>query len=338
MKAVQALLISTLLLIPVATSTETQPAAEPRETSTATAEHTIHVALYDSISPSVRQLDQALNYSWDATHSYRLQVDRIGMRDVLDGSLDTYDVLVIGASGRQYFHALLPAWRRTVIDFIAGGGGYLGICGGANLVSRGFEHPSAAFDLFINAASLDLVSVYLNDDQTEEWQYLWKDTGRDHIPLLTHVDRSNAIFRDYSHGTRYIVYGGGPGMYPAGDADVTPIATYREEPMDVAPLHYYTWYGTIKRPVTTDIKGQWAGVEASHGDGSLVIFGHHPEIPPMRNGSIDEFFGTTIYGVPRYVYAWQGGEQLPEDYNWWIIRRSVAHVADVPVSELPPTR
>lgn len=338
MKAIQALLVAMLFLMPAAASLEIHPAAEPREASAETPAQTIHVALYDSISPSIRQLYAALNYSWGDTQRYRLRVDLIGMRDVLSGSLDEYDVLAVGASGRQYFHALLPGWRAAVRDFIAGGGGYLGICGGANLVSRGFERPSDAFDWFINAASLDLVDVYLNDDQTEEWQYLWKDTGRDHIPLLTHVDRGSPIFEAYDSDDRYIVYGGGPGMYPASDADVTPIATYLEEPMGIAPLHYYTWCGTVKDTVTTDIKGQWAGVTASHGDGTLVIFGHHPEIPPMRNGSIHEFFGTTIYGVPRYVYAWQGGDQLPEDYNWWIIRRGAAHVAGVPTDELPPTR
>ncbi|MFO8132418.1 MAG: BPL-N domain-containing protein [Thermoplasmatota archaeon] len=336
MNSVQAALAAILLITPVAISLEIQPGHESPDAMTPPANQTIQVALYDSISPSVRQLSQALNYTWQASQAYRLQVSLIGMRDVLDGSLEGYDVLVIGASGRQYFHSLLPAWRTAVRQFIEDGGGYLGICGGANLVSRGIEHPDGAFDYFINAASLDIVDVYLNDDQTEEWQYLWKDTGEDHIPLLTRVDRSHPVFQEHGSTMRHIVYGGGPGMYPAGEATVTPIATYQEEPMEIAPLHYYTWRGTVKETVVTDIAGQWAGVQASHGDGTLVIFGHHPEIPPMRNGSIQEYYGTTIYGVPRYVYAWQGGEQLPEDYNWWIIRRSAAYVAGLPTEELPP--
>ena len=336
MNALQAALAAILLLTPVATSIEIQPGHDIQDANTAPATQTIQVALYDSISPSVRQLSQALNYTWQATQAYRLQVDLIGMRDVLDGSLEGYDVLVIGASGRQYFHSLLPAWRTAVRQFIEDGGGYLGICGGANIVSRGIEQPRTLFDFFINAASLDIVDVYLNDDQTEEWQYLWKDTGEDHIPLLTGIDDSHPVFRGHGSDSRHIVYGGGPGMYPTGEADVTPIATYLEEPMEAAPLHYYTWRGTVKETVTTDIKDQWAGVEASYGDGTMVIFGHHPEIPPMRNGSINEFFGTTIYGVPRYVYAWQNGEQLPDDYNWWIVRRSAAYVAGVPSDELPP--
>lgn len=337
MRAIQALLVCTLFLLPVALSHYIQPGQQSPQAGPAAHAQTIHVALYDSLSPSVRQLNQALDYTWQGTHTYEMEVDLIGWRAIIDGSLEDYHVLVIGASGRQYFHSLIPAWRRAVTDFIENGGGYLGICGGANLVSRGIERPRALFDLFINAASLDIVDVYLNDDQSGEWQYLWKDTGEDHIPLLTGVDRANPVFQAYGSDTRYIVYGGGPGMYPTdGAAHVTSMATYLEEPMDIAPLHYYTWRGTVKSVVATDIRGQWAGVEATYGDGTLLLFGHHPEIPPMRNGSIHEFFGTTIYGIPRYVYAWQGGNQLPLDYNWWIIRRSAAHVAGLPVEELPP--
>ncbi len=334
MRFIQALLVTALLILPAATSLEAHQ-VQQQDAGAATTQ-VIHVALYDSISPSVRQLTEALNYSWQAPRAYALQVDLIDWRQVIDGSLDSYDVLVVGASGRQYFHALLPAWRTAVRQFIADGGGYLGICGGANLVSRGIEQPRVPFDLFINAASLDIVDVYINDGQREEWQYLWKDTGEDHIPLLTGIDTSHPVFSSHGGDTRHIVYGGGPGMYLAGETDVVPIATYLEEPMAVAPLHYYSLLGTEKRVVPTDIRGQWAGVEASHGDGTMVLFGHHPEIPPMRNGSIHEFFGTTIYGIPRYVYAWQNGEQLPEAYNWWIIRRSAAHVAGVPAGELPP--
>ena len=56
------------------------------------------------------------------------------------------------------------------------------------------------------------------------------------------------------------------------------------------------------------------------------------------NGSIREFFGFSIYGIPRYVYEWEGGEQTDIDYNWWILRRSAAVVAGIPEEDLPPVR
>lgn len=125
-------------------------------------------------------------------------------------------------------------------NFIYNGGGYLGICGGANIVSQGIENPESFIDVFINKASLGIVNVYLNDNQEEEWQYLWKDTGEDHIPIQIRVFNST-IFKGYGEDSRFITYGGGPGVYLAGLSDeklgeVTPIAIYLEEPMDVSPF------------------------------------------------------------------------------------------------------
>ncbi|MDD5778240.1 MAG: BPL-N domain-containing protein [Candidatus Thermoplasmatota archaeon] len=306
---------------------------------------TIHVALYDSISPSVLQVEEALTYVWETPHArYEMSVDMIGRPEVTGGRLTGggYDVFVIGASGRQYFHGITQQWKNEVATFIEKGGGYVGICGGANVVSLGFEEPRAALDFVINQAALKIVNVYINDQQEQEWQYLWKDTGEDHIPLATWIDVSFAVFSGHTSDRRPMVYGGGPGMYPGdaqGLAPVQPIAVYLEEPMQVAPLHYYrpalpSW--TIWKNVTTDIRGQWAGVQTSYGAGRMVLFGNHPEIPPMLNGSIREFFGPSIYGIPRMVYEWQGGDQLPLDYNWWIIRRSAAWTAGTPEAELPP--
>ncbi|OYT60442.1 hypothetical protein B6U81_04765 [Thermoplasmatales archaeon ex4484_30] len=302
---------------------------------------TISIALYDSISPSVNLLERAFNYEWESNGKrYELTVERIDNNDVLGGRLANYDVFVMGASGRQYFHAITEKWKEEVKNFIYNGGGYLGICGGANIVSKGIEHPRFMLDLLINKASLGIVNVYLNDDQDGEWQYLWKDTGEDHIPLKTWIDKNCTIFKGYEGKSRFITYGGGPGMYPANESanEIKPIAIYLEEPMDVAPLHYWKWMGEwkISGNVTTDIKKQWAGIEARYGQGKMIIFGHHPEVPPMMNGSVTEFFGFSIYGIPRYVYKWEGGEQKSMDYNWWILRRSVAYVAGLPEESLPP--
>jgi len=303
----------------------------------------IRIALYDSISPSVNQMEEALNYEW-GNGSYRMVVSRIDGDNILADELnaDNYDVLFIGASGRQYFQGVTEKWKSEVKNFIYGGGGYVGICGGANIVSRGIEHPQYFLDRVINRATLGIVNVYINDNQEEEWQYLWKDTGQDHIPVGVGIDRSSAVFSEYGRESIPITYGGGAGMYPAGDggADgMKPIAFFIEEPMDVALLHYWRWNGgwEIASNVTTDVKGQWAGIETTYGKGKIIIFSPHPEIPPMTNGSISEFFGLSIYGIPRYVYSWGGGEQMDEDYNWWILRRSAALAAGVAEENLPPS-
>ncbi|KAA0000157.1 MAG: hypothetical protein FE047_02135 [Thermoplasmata archaeon] len=100
----------------------------------------IKIALYDSISPSVNLIERAFHYAWEKNGvEYEMKVDRIDYKDVING-LDEYDVLVIGASGRQYFHGLIPKWKENVKKFIENGGGYIGICGGANMASKyGFD-------------------------------------------------------------------------------------------------------------------------------------------------------------------------------------------------------
>ena len=292
----------------------------------------INIALYDSISPSVNLLERCFHYAWYSNGSlYELNVTRIDFGDVMKGNLSNYDALFIGASGRQYFHGLLPGWKERIKEFIRNGGGYVGTCGGANIMAMGYEHPLHLLDFIINIASLGIIDAYVNDDQDEEWQYLWKEGGRSNIPVKTTI-LSGPMFAGMKE--RYITYGGGPGMY--GMKEATPLAIYAEEPSDVAPLHYWIYKHGLWVPyrnITTDIKGYFSAAERNYGKGKVVVFGNHPEIPPRFNASIEEFFGISIYGIPRYVYAWVGGAQKNWSYNWWILRRSIAYVCALP---LPP--
>jgi len=75
---------------------------------------------------------------------------------------DNYDVLFVGASGRQYFQGITERWKGAIKNFISSGGGYVGICGGANIVSMGIENPRYFLDRVINKAALGIVPVYLN--------------------------------------------------------------------------------------------------------------------------------------------------------------------------------
>ncbi len=292
-------------------------------------EREIKVALYDSISPSVKLLEYSLHYAWKENGiKYKINVSRIGYREVIQGKLCDYDILVIGASGRQYFHALNKKWKDEVKNFVAGGGGYLGICGGANIASLGYEKPRHPLDFIINKAALGFIDAYLNDDQWEEWQYLWKEGGRSNIPIKQEF--YGELFDGKVH---YLTYGGGPGLY--GMKKAKALAIYLEEPSEIAPLHYWIWLGRWIpwKNITTDIKGYYSAAGSTYEKGKVIIFSSHPEIPPRFNGSVDEFFGFSIYGVPRYVYAWVGGKQMNYSYNWWMIRRSIAYLKNLP---LPP--
>lgn len=222
-------------------------------------------------------------------------------------------------------------WRDKVREFIASGRGYIGICGGANIVSKGYEKPKHFFDFIINSGCLKIVDAYINDDQDEEWQYLWKEIGDSRIPLKNEIIAPHPIFENLSY--RYITYGGGPGMY--GMREAKGIAIYADEPMEVAPLHYWVWLGKWipYKKIKTDIKGQYSIAETFYGNGKVIVFSSHPEIPCGMNGSVYEFFGISIYGVPRYVYSWVNGNNTNMSYNWWILRRAIAYTLSLP---LPP--
>ncbi|KAA0007111.1 MAG: hypothetical protein FE045_01080 [Thermoplasmata archaeon] len=298
------------------------------------------IAVYPSIVPAVKVLETSLKYGWHANgKTYVFLVNEISQKDILLGKLRNYDALVIGASGRQYLYGIDKLWKERVRQFIASGGGYLGICGGANEASMGYEKPSNAMDYLINKAVLRIANVYINDDQDQEWQYLYKTAGIEGgVPIECRLLR-HPIFEAYPNDTRIIRYEGGPGMYPANANDkllgeIEPIAIYNEEPSEKAPLHHWykkwgKWY--MDGNITTDIKGQYAGIATTYGKGRIVLFGPHPEEITMIGGHVEEFPGRSKYTLFRekYLYRWTGGNYTSWGYNWWIVRRSMAWICGI---------
>ncbi len=328
----------------------------------------ISVALYDTWGRNNRYIEEILSYNWSAGDaSYRFNLTTIDVDDVtgianVTLTTDRFDVFIIGASADSYLvDGLDPTWKQNVRRFVANGGGYLGICGGANAASLGFEHPRNWFQRRVNRGALGLADVYINDHFLGEWQYLLKygfggpdvdhgdnDTSS-YISVNTTVHRTpdNVIFEDFSGGYRYISYAGGPGMYPAGTASLgrgslVPLLTYNEEPMETKPIHYWRpslsgW--KILANVTTHLQGTYAGVATTYHDGRVVLYGPHPEDGVVVNGTIYEYRGhgmlTFFLPFEAYVFNYVG-TSLGETYNWWIVRRSVAWAADVPAEGLPP--
>ncbi|MFO8133282.1 MAG: hypothetical protein R6U10_05050 [Thermoplasmatota archaeon] len=329
----------------------------------------IDVALYDTWGRNNRYIEDILEYNWTAgNHTYRFRVTTINA-DAVSGLANTtlttenFDVFIIGASADSYLvDGLDPTWKHNVQQFVANGGGYLGICGGANAASLGFEQPRNWFQRRVNRGALGLAGVYINDYFLGEWQYLLKyGFGRpdvDYGPNVTssyisvntsvHKTPDNAIFRGYNGSYRAISYAGGPGMYPAGSEDpkhgsLIPLLTYNEEPMYTKPIHYWrpTVFGwKILGNVTTDLYGTYAGVATTYnGDGRVVLYGPHPEDRVVVNGTIYEYRGTGMltffFPFETYVFNY-AGISLGETYNWWIVRRSAAWAANIPVENLPP--
>lgn len=107
--------------------------------------------------------------------------------------------------------------------------------------------------------------------------------------------------------------------------------------MDVAPLHFWRWRTgwEIAANVTTDVKGQYAAVASTYGDGRVALFGPHPEKPTWFGGHVEEFPVRPRAGpFTWYIYNWSDGTLSAPSYNWWMLRRSVAWTAD---AAMPPS-
>lgn len=311
----------------------------------------IRIALYRSDVSTNPLTVSCFRYGWKVNgREYVFNITEIGRKEVMGVGKnaltnENFDVFIVGASARSYLvDGFNEKWHKNVLNFVANGGGYIGICGGAILASRGYKMPKSAFQRHVNEGVLGMADVYINDDFDGEWQYLLKvgflnNSGQ--ICVATKIIGGKKIFGDYKKDMLNISYGGGPSFLPAGDGNkIKPMLIYSEELMETKPIHYWipTLHGwKIWRNVTTDIKGEWAAIETDYGKGKIFLFGPHPEEPFMENGTIVEFFGKSVWGPWwQYLYAWVGGNYTPISQNWWILRRCAAVAAGVNESDLPP--
>lgn len=339
---ISGLIILILLLAPLASNSTSSPTKQVYK----------QIALYPSLVPAIKALEHSISYNWtiDNIH-YVLNVSMIsqwqakgkGPRSL---DIDNYDVFVIGASARQYIHGINSEWKKNVQKFVSEGGGYVGICGGANEASLGAVNPSTVIDKIISKGALGIVNVYINDDQDEEWQYLYKSSGVNSGVPVSCLLSDHPILAVSPVNPRAIRYEGGPGMYP-GDGNnslfggLVCLAIYAEEPSIRAPLHHWVedqgeW--VIESPIYTDIEDQYAAVATTYGIGRIVLFGPHPEEYTIVGGHVEEFLGRMKYTLFRddYLYRWVDGTQESWTYNWWMVRRSIAWVAGIPDNHLPP--
>lgn len=163
------ILVSVTVLVPAETFSSAPMPSTPHTNIVNSDVHMVHVALYDC-GYNNRFFDGIFEYNWTKNnHSYAFEVTVVNRDDVLGrGNIslttENFDLLLIGASASSYLlDGLDPEWKKNVQQFVAGGGGYMGICGGANAASMGFEHPKNMFQRRVNRGVLELANVYIND-------------------------------------------------------------------------------------------------------------------------------------------------------------------------------
>jgi glutamine amidotransferase-like uncharacterized protein len=330
------------------------PVVHPAESPSATTVYK-QIAVYPSIVPAIKVLQYALQYGWTVDNvTYRFNVTEIDRDAALSRgqnplSPDLFDVLVIGASARQYIHGIDSRWKNNVQTFVTNGGGYVGICGGANAASLGLTSASNLIDRVINAGSLGIANVYVNDHQDQEWQYLYKSSGLEGGIPVSCTLTDHPIVSVSPTNPRVIRYEGGPGLYVGNSqnplhGEIVPLAIYAEEISQKGPIHYWEKINNEwqqNSPIITDVKGQSAAIATTYGAGRVALFGPHPEErTTIGNGFVEEFPGRSKYSLfqETYLYKWVGGDETNWSYNWWMVRRAVAWAAGIPEKHLPPIR
>jgi hypothetical protein len=323
---------------------------------------TINIAQYPRTTGSDHSFDILFNYSWKSCDTtYKFTITELTLEEIKGGGKqpltnDNFDLLVVGAS----FNSITkdgrdPRMEENIKEFLSNGGGYLSSCAGTTFASQGYEKPRRYYEKRINKCVLNIANVNLNLGLWEESQYIFKcssfiNASQGLVPIEKRVVRnnSNPIFSEYSLDTINMSYGGGPGLIPANAGDpnlgeITPLLVINEELMETKPIHRWRkmLIGWKKaKTVKTDIYGQYGGIATTYGEGRVVLFTAHAEIPLVVNGSIDEFVGrNTGYGFRRspfkVVFTWIG-TPINMSHNWWIHRRAAAWIAGVPDEDLPP--
>lgn len=225
------------------------------------------------------------NYTW-VTHNktYEITVKYLYDKDIENGRLNTteFDVLLVPGGGVGDGHAVVKGfiflrrvkrWKKNISFFIKNGGGYVGICGGAALLTDLKTENKKSHTLLerqYNKSSLNLscVSSYYktiafalfypfqknHPENIGALAYVFSfapgetvDGVRIHsggIPLDFNISQNHPIFSDCKQTVQRIRWWGGPALITPKNPDrkVQVLATYpKEEISDNTDLRIHAW-------------------------------------------------------------------------------------------------
>jgi hypothetical protein len=231
-------------------------------------------------------------YEW-TTHNitYRIHTSFIYDKDIRKGKLNTsnYDVLLIPGGGVGDGHSImkgftfLPSvkkWKKKIQDFVKAGGGCIGFCGGASLItnlSTGSDRsPTTFVERSYNKSSLGVscVTSYYKHlafpllypfqrahpenvgttayvfsfapTKTEDGRFL--HTGG--VPIDFHLSKDHPLFLDFPHETERIRWWGGQALIVPENPgrEITILARYPNKELHenkATQIHAWTYTGGI---------------------------------------------------------------------------------------------
>jgi len=194
------------------------------------------------------------NYKWTKNNTnYKISINFLSDGDIIEGKLKKpyYDVLLIPGGGIGDGHSISKGfkfslktrkWKRKIQEFIKEGGGCIGFCGGASLITSlttgENRKPTTFVERQYNNSSLDIscIKTYYNHlafplFNLFQWKHperigttayvfsfepgITKDGKRIHtggVPIDFNVNNNNPIFSDYTNDNIRIRWWGGQAL------------------------------------------------------------------------------------------------------------------------------
>jgi len=192
----------------------------------------------------------------------------LGPADIRAGVLEQFHVVIFpGGSGSKEAAALTKEGRRLVRQFVASGGGYVGICAGAYLATAKYDWSLG----LVNAGTLTGQRQIPGEGEKSMWA---RGTGTVQMELTA---RGREILGDVP-GRVELRYANGPILSPAGREDLpeyTPLAFFRTEIAKYEPQK-----GTM---IDTP-----AIIAAEFGRGRVLAISPHPEANPQLESLVQK--------------------------------------------------
>ena len=188
--------------------------------------------------------------------------------DILEGALENYNVLIVGG-GMDYCCYLGKEGCKKIEEFVYNGGGYIGHCGGAVAVVKGYPKSNCSSRLELADVSLDLeengnlLASYANGP------VIYDITMPEHPVMFGY------------EGKISLVYWWGPIFSSEVGKDVSVVATISGPSPDIqTPSPEITRIDGIAPSIEelNDSSGKPAILAANYGHGKVVVASPHPEI------------------------------------------------------------
>jgi len=172
--------------------------------------------------------------------------ERVKPDQIVDGVLDSYDIVVMpGGSGSAQARRLGDDGSQIIRDFVAGGGGYVGICAGAYLASSQYSW------------SLNLINARVFD--RGHWARGQGDVELKMTPVgIRQFDTDELVS---------VYYGQGPLLVPDDHEDLPAYEVLASFATEVA----------LKGAPQGAMTDTHAIIRSNYGDGRVVCFSPHPE-------------------------------------------------------------